>query len=120
VRRLHFTTLGTVLLASALPVVGAVLVIIEHPTRNLNSAPELVQSQWHLDVRTLAGKISQRRGKFVFREEHRKEFYQLDDQQNAQRYSGKEVLVTGILDAQASLVHVHRIEAATRPKDRTE
>jgi hypothetical protein len=96
------------------------LVIVEHPSRNMTSAPELVQSQRHLDVRTVAGKISHHNGKFVFREGHRKEFYQLDDQQNAKRYSGKEVLVTGILDAQANLVHVHRIETATLAEDRTE
>ena len=116
-RRLHVTTLGTVLLVSALPLVGAVLVVVEHPNRVSNPLPELVQSQKHHDVRTLAGKISHRSGKFVFREEHRKDSYQLDDQQHAKLYSGKDVLVTGVLDPQANLVHVHRIESATLVDD---
>jgi hypothetical protein len=110
-RSAQFTTLGTVLLASALPVVGAMLVIVDHPRAASSAAPELVQSQIHLDLRTLAGKISRKGGKFIFREDHRNTVYFLDNQQEAKKFSGKAVLLTGILDSKSNLVHVHKIES---------
>jgi hypothetical protein len=111
-RSIQLTTLGTVLLASALPVVGAVLVIVDHPHTVSNNVPELLQSELHLDVRTLPGKISHSRkaGKFIFREDHRGIVYSLDDQKEAGKFSGKAVLVTGTIDSKASLLHVRKIE----------
>jgi hypothetical protein len=110
--KMRFTTLGTVLLASALPMVGAVLVIVEHPRRSLDSAPELVQSQHHVDVRTMAGRISHQGGKFIFHEEYRGTTYSIDDQLAAKRYSGKDVLLTGTFDPRVNKVAAHRIEPA--------
>ena len=107
---MQLTTLGTVLLASALPVVGAVLVIVDHPHTVSNNVPELLQSELHLDVRTLPRKISRKAGKFIFREDHRGIVYSLDDQKEAGKFSGKPVLVTGTIDSKASLLHVHKIE----------
>ncbi len=98
------------MLASALPVVGAVLVIVDHPRAPHNSAPELLQSQLHLDVRTLSGKITRKSGKFIFRENHFNVIYALDDQQSAKKYFGKNVLLTGTVDARTSTVHIHKIE----------
>jgi hypothetical protein len=109
-RSIQLTTLGTVLLASALPVVGAVLVIVDHPHTVSNSVPELVQSELHLDVRTLAGKISHKSGRFVFQEDHRKTVYWLDDQKEAKNFSGKAVLITATIDPKANLLHIHKIE----------
>jgi hypothetical protein len=110
---IRVTTLGTVLLASALPLVGAVLVIVEHPhAGNSRQAPELLQSAAHFDVRTLSGKISRRSGKYIFHEAQRGTAYFLDDQVVAQRFSGKTVLVTGIVDAKGILVYVQKIESA--------
>jgi hypothetical protein len=113
-RSVQLTTLGTVLLASALPVVGAVLVIVDHPRAPVSRAPELIQSQLHLDVRTLTGKISRKGGKFIFREEPLGLVYALDDQRAAKNFSGSSVLVTGTLDGKSNLVHVHKIEAIDR------
>jgi hypothetical protein len=109
-RSIQLTTLGTVLLASALPVVGAVLVIVDHPHTVSNSVPELLQSELHLDVRTLAGKISHKSGRFVFQEDHRKTVYWLDDQKEAKNFSGKAVLITATIDPKANLLHIHKIE----------
>jgi hypothetical protein len=109
-RSVRLTTLGTVLLASALPVVGAVLVIVDHPRAPVSRAPELIQSQLHLDIRTLTGKISHKGGKFIFHDEHHGIFYSLDNQLEARKFSGKTVLLTGTIDAQKNLVHVHKIE----------
>jgi hypothetical protein len=109
-RSIQLTTLGTVLLASALPVVGAVLVIVDHPRTVSNNVPELLQSELHLDVRTLAGKISRRSGKFIFKEDHHGIVYSLDDQKEARNFAGKAVFVTGTIDSKANVVHVHKIE----------
>jgi hypothetical protein len=98
------------MLASALPVVGAVLVIVDHPRAPHNAAPELMQSQLHLDVRTLSGKISRKSGKFIFREDHVNVTYALDDQQAAKKFFGKNVLLTGTLDSNTNVLHVHKIE----------
>ena len=109
-RSLQLTTLGTVLLASALPVVGAVLVIVDHPRTVSNNVPELLQSELHLDVRTLAGKISHKAGKFIFKDDHRGVVYSLDDQKEARNFSGRAVLITGTIDSKAHVLHVHKIE----------
>jgi hypothetical protein len=109
-RSIQLTTLGTVLLASALPVVGAVLVIVDHPRTVSHNVPELMQSELHLDVRTLPGKISRKSGKFIFKEDRRGIVYSLDDQKEARNFSGKAVLVTGTIDSKVSLLHVHKIE----------
>src|ERR1700730_2281809 len=113
-RSLQLTTLGTVLLASALPVVGAVLVIVDHPHTVSNHVPELIQSELHLDVRTFAGKISRKAGKFIFKEDHRGIIYSLDDQKEARNFSGKPVLITGTIDSKANPGHVHKIEPTWR------
>ena len=109
-RSIQLTTLGTVLLASALPVVGAVLVIVDHPRTVSNNVPELLQSELHLDVRTLPGKISRKAGKFIFKEDHHGIVYALDNQKGARNFSGKAVLITGTIDSKANLLHVHKIE----------
>jgi hypothetical protein len=109
-RSVRLTTLGTVMLASALPVVGAVLVIVDHPRAPRNAAPELLQSQLHLDVRTLSGKITRKSGKFIFREDHLNVTYILDDQQAAKKFFGKNVLLTGTVNAETNVVHIHKIE----------
>lgn len=109
-RSVRLTTLGTVMLASALPVVGAVLVIVDHPRAASAAAPELIQSRLHFDVRTMAGKISRHNGKFTFRDERRDLSYSLDDQLTARKFAGREVLVTGAVDARSSRIQVHKIE----------
>jgi Protein of unknown function (DUF5818) len=99
-----------VLLVSALPVVGAVLVIVDHPRAVSNNVPELLQSELHLDVRTLPGKISRKAGKFIFKEDRRGIIYSLDDQKKARNFSGRAVLITGTIDPKANLLHVRKIE----------
>lgn len=110
-KRMRVTTLGTVLLASALPVVGAVLVIVEHPrpVTAASAAPDLLPGGLHLDVRTLSGRISHAHGEFVFRDARRGTVYTLDDQQQAKRFSGRNVQITGTVDSKTNVVHVHKI-----------
>lgn len=104
--------MGIVLLASALPVIGAVLVIVEHPRPVTASsvAPELLPGGLHLDVRTLSGRISHRHGKFVFEEGQQGTIYTLDDQQQAKSFYGRNVQITGTVDSQTKLLHIHKID----------
>jgi valyl-tRNA synthetase len=110
-KRMRVTTLGTVLLASALPVVGAVLVIVEHPrpVTAASAAPELLLGGLHLDVQILSGRISHAHGKFVLREGRQGRVYILDDQQQAKRFSGRNVEITGTIDSKTKVVHIHKI-----------
>ena len=98
------------MLASALPVVGAVLVIVDHPRARQSAAPELLQGELHQDVRTFSGKITRKSGKFIFREDHLNVVYQLDNQEAARKFLGKNVLLTGTMDSAAAILHVHKIE----------
>jgi hypothetical protein len=111
-KHMRVTTLSTVLLASALPVVGAVLVVLEHPRPVTadSPAPELLPGGLHLDVRSFSGRISHNHGKFVFREGPEGTVYALDDQQQAKRFSGKNVQITGTLDLKTNVFYVHKIE----------
>lgn len=69
-----------------------------------------MQSQLHLDVRTLSGRISLKSGKFVFRDDQLNVTYALDDQQGAKKFFGKNVLLTGTVDAKTNVLHIHKIE----------
>jgi Protein of unknown function (DUF5818) len=59
---------------------------------------------------TFSGTVWQNGGKFVLRDELHKVWYQLDDQRWAARFEGKEVRVTGTLDAARKAIHVQDIE----------
>jgi Protein of unknown function (DUF5818) len=111
-KRMRVTTLGTVLLAAALPVVGAVLVILEHPRQvtAASPAPELLPGGLHLEVRSFSGRISQNHGKFIFRAGPEGKVYALDHQQQAKRFSGQNVQITGTVDLKTNVVYVHKIE----------
>lgn len=109
---MRVTTLSTVLLASALPVVGAVLVILEHPRQvtAASPAPELLPGGLHLNVRSFSGRISHHHGKFILREGPEGTVYALADQQQAKRFSGQNVQITGTVDLKTNEVYVHKIE----------
>jgi hypothetical protein len=62
-------------------------------------------------AKTFTGKITKSNGKYML-EDTTGTSYQLDDQKNAQKYSGKSVLVTGTLDASSNTIRVQKIEAA--------
>lgn len=72
-------------------------------------APEQTAEQTEAQVFT--GKIVQHEGKYVLQEEGGK-IYQLDDQEKAKGFEGKNVKVTGTLDEQNGTIHVSEIEEA--------
>lgn len=63
------------------------------------------------EAQVFTGKIVQQEGKFVLQEEGGKT-YQLDDQEKAKGFEGKDVKVTGTLDEQNGTIHVSEIEEA--------
>jgi len=62
---------------------------------------------------TYAGKIVSQNGvRFILRDEVSEVWYHLDDQAQAQKYFGKDVLVTGVLDGRSDMIHVRNIVEA--------
>jgi hypothetical protein len=65
-------------------------------------------------VSTFTGKIvSQNGDRFILRDDVNEVWYHLDDQAQAQKYFGKDVVVTGVLDGRSDMIHVRNI-AETR------
>jgi Protein of unknown function (DUF5818) len=64
-------------------------------------------------IKTYFGTIERDGDKFVLRDEARKIWYELDDQQSVGKFSGKKVKVTGTLDVTRNLVRVQSIEEAS-------
>jgi len=62
---------------------------------------------------TFTGKIvSQNGDRFILRDDVNEVWYHLDDQAQAQKYLGKDVLVTGVLDGRSDMIHVRNIVVA--------
>ena len=62
------------------------------------------------EIKTFNGRISKQGPKFVLEDSSLRTSYQLDDQQKAEKYRGKNVRVVGTLDAENNLIHVQSIE----------
>jgi hypothetical protein len=59
---------------------------------------------------TFAGKIvSQNGDRFILRDDVNEVWYHLDDQAQAQKHFGKDVVVTGVLDGRSDMIHVRNI-----------
>jgi Protein of unknown function (DUF5818) len=62
---------------------------------------------------TFTGKIvSQNGDRFILRDDVNEVWYHLDDQAQAQKYLGKDVLVSGVLDGRSDMIHVRNIVVA--------
>jgi hypothetical protein len=62
---------------------------------------------------TFTGKIvSQNGDRFILRDDVNEVWYHLDDQAQAQKYFGKNVVVTGVLDGRSDMIRVRNIAAA--------
>ena len=64
------------------------------------------------DAKTFTGKIVKAAGKLVLQDTMSNATYQLDDQDKAKQFVGKDVKVTGTLDAANGLIRVTAIEPA--------
>jgi len=78
----------------------------------LNPSDSQSLRQGPAETRTFTGRISKSGQKFVLEDSSVRTFYQLDDQKKAGQYQGKNVRVTGTLDAENNVIHVQTIEEA--------
>lgn len=65
------------------------------------------------DAKPFSGTIVKVKGKFVLKDAATKMSYQLDDQNKAKQFEGKQVKVIGKLDLDTNLIHVENIEAVS-------
>jgi uncharacterized protein YdeI (BOF family) len=64
-------------------------------------------------TQTFMGQITQSNGQYILRDSASNVSYQLDDQNEAKKFDGQKVKVTGTLDSASNTIHVEKIEAAT-------
>ncbi len=72
--------------------------------------PSAQQQQPAEQAQTFTGKISKHGDKYILRDTAAKMTYDLDDQDKAKSFEGKDVQVTGTLDAQTNTIHVADIQ----------
>jgi len=71
------------------------------------------QPQEQSDVKTFSGKVLSQNGvRYILRDDVNDVWYHLDDQKQAEKFAGKSVLVTGILDGPTDTIHVREITEA--------
>lgn len=105
------------LLATALPLAAATLTQDPggppYPSPPRQSQPQgQTQNRDQPEVKTFTGKITKSNGKYVLEDPTASSSYYLDDVQSAKKFEGKNVLVTGTLDAANRTIHVQKIESA--------
>lgn len=64
-------------------------------------------------MKAFSGTIVKDGSKLVLKDTTNKMVFQLDDQTKAKQYVGKDVKVTGSLDASTNTIHVESIEGAS-------
>ena len=105
---------ATVEAAMSLLVCGALLT--PHTSQFNNSQDSLTQQ--HSKEETFSGKIVSQNGvRFVLRDDDNYAWYHLDDQENAGKFVGKDVVVTGTFDGLTGTIRVQSIvESTPHPK----
>jgi uncharacterized protein YdeI (BOF family) len=64
-------------------------------------------------ISTFTGKIvSQNGDRYILRDDANEVWYHLDDQEQAQKYFGKNVVVTGVLDGRSDMIRIRNIVEA--------
>ena len=87
----------------------------QQPARD-SQQPSATQPQNDMqtqDAKPFSGTIVKEKGKFVLKDPATKMSYQLDDQDKAKPFEGKQVKVIGKLDLDTNLIHVENIEAVS-------
>lgn len=88
----------------------------QEPARD-SQQPSAAQQQQNdmqtQDAKPFNGTIVKEKGKLVLKDTAANVSYQLDDQNKAKEFVGKQVKVTGKLDLNTNLIHVENIEAAS-------
>jgi hypothetical protein len=78
------------------------------PTSHMRAQPDGEPS-----ASTFTGKILSQNGvRYILRDDVNEVWYHLDDQAQAQKYFGKNVVVTGVLDGRSDMIRVRNIAEA--------
>jgi outer membrane lipoprotein-sorting protein len=76
-------------------------------------APQQAASTSEAQTQNFAGKIVSQNGvRFILRDDQENVWYHIDDQQQAAKFLGKVVNITGTLDGQTDMIHVRTITEA--------
>jgi len=81
-----------------------------------STQPTAAQQQGEMqtqEAKPFNGMIVKEKGKLVLKDTAANISYQLDDQEKAKRFEGKQVKVTGKLDMNSNLIHIESIEEAS-------
>lgn len=101
--------LTSFVLAAALPLAGAMFA--QSPSESQSPAKSSAQSPDQAQTKTFSGKISKdSNGNYILQDSSSSGAYTLDDQKAAKKYEGKNVVVTGTLDAGNNTIHVAKID----------
>jgi hypothetical protein len=73
------------------------------------STPQSMTLSGTAKTEAFTGHIEQAEGKYVLVDEGQRATFQLDDQEKAKTYDGKNVKVTGSLDTTTNTIHVDEI-----------
>jgi hypothetical protein len=103
-------TVTTVALLYAIVVGATPIRYPPHDFASLSEAQSGRQSK-PVPIQVFVGTISKVGNQFVFSDDVNKNSYQLDDQETASKFEGKQVKVTGTLDATNNVIRVQSIEA---------
>ena len=120
-KRFCIFILGTGLLACTLPLASGRSAIQEKPGPasfppvpalfTHSDSPDPQQGQ-QPEAKTFIGRISKNGQKFVLEDSSMRTSYQLDDQQKAEKFQGKNVRIVGTLEPDNNLIHIQSIEEA--------
>jgi hypothetical protein len=83
----------------------------EQPQDQKSGQPASAQQQSPM-MQTLTGTIAKEDGKYVLKASDKKT-YQIDDQEKAKQFEGKQVKIVGSLDMSTSTIHLQSIEPAS-------
>jgi hypothetical protein len=111
-RKRFVISIATFAFATAIPAGSSLLAQPAAPTHNASIVQDQTRPDNESQAKTFTGTITKANGKYVLQEATGGTSYQLDDQTNAKKYSGKSVLVTGTLDASTNTIRVQKIEAS--------
>jgi uncharacterized protein DUF5818 len=106
IRFVFLSLCGAAFLLAGLPSSQLKASVAPSPVMNLQPGDEPAAA-------TFSGKIVSQNGvRFILRDDANEVWYHLDDQAQAQKYFGKDVVVTGVLDGRSDMIHVRSIVEA--------
>ena len=107
------TVLATILLALGVVMVGGQTSQVKAAAWTIPATDSLAavsQPGDEPNVNTFTGKIVSQNGvRYILRDEANDTWYHLDDQQQAGKFLGKTVVVTGTLDGRSDMIHIRNI-----------